>query len=132
MARKRSPARLIVALSVAAVLAIFLVYTALAGGGTASVKPSELPAHEGVVQLTGVVVGPVTGDAHGGGLRFVVRDISGTASVPVRYTGSVPDMFKVGRDVLVRGSMSGGTFAAEPDSMVTKCPSKYTPATTTS
>ena len=42
MARKRNPARLVVALSVAAVLAVFLLYTSIAGGGTPSLSPSEL------------------------------------------------------------------------------------------
>ena len=41
MARSSSPARLVVALSVAAVLAVFLLYTSLAGGGTPSVSPRE-------------------------------------------------------------------------------------------
>ena len=42
MARSSSPARLVVALSVAAVLAVFLLYTSLAGGGTPSVSPSAI------------------------------------------------------------------------------------------
>ena len=41
---KRSPARLVVALSVAAVLAVFLLYTSIAGGGTPSLQPSQLAA----------------------------------------------------------------------------------------
>ncbi len=127
MARKRSPARLIVALSVAAVLAVFLLYTSIAGGGTPSVAPSELGGKTGQVQLAGEVVGPVTGDAHDGGLRFTLRDVEGTATVPVLYSGSVPDLFKVGRHLVVDGELKNGTFVAVPGSMVTKCPSKYTP-----
>jgi cytochrome c-type biogenesis protein CcmE len=81
------------------------------------------------VQLAGVVVGPVSGDAHAQGLRFRLRDIEGTASrrVPVRYTGSVPDLFKVGRHIVVDGQLRRGVFVAEPGSMITKCPSKYAP-----
>jgi len=41
VARKRSPARLVIALSIAAVLAVFLLYTSIAGGGTPSLKPSQ-------------------------------------------------------------------------------------------
>ena len=41
VARKRSPARLVIALSIAAVLAVFLLYTSIAGG-TPSVRPSQL------------------------------------------------------------------------------------------
>jgi cytochrome c-type biogenesis protein CcmE len=127
VARSRSPARLVVALSVAAALAVFLLYTSLAGGGTPAVKPSELPGHRDTVQLSGRVLKPVTGDAHAGGLRFRLRDVSGTASVSVVYTGTVGDQFKAGRDILVRGRLRKGVFVAEPNSMITKCPSKYAP-----
>lgn len=130
MARKASPARLVIALSVAAVLAVFLLYTSIAGGGNPSIAPSELRGRTAKVQLAGLVVGPVRGDAHAGGLRFVLRDIGGTPSsgVPVRYTGSVPELFKVGRHIVVDGRLRNGTFVAEPGSMITKCPSKYSPS----
>ena len=60
-------------------------------------------------------------------MRFQLRDIEGTATVPVVYTGSVPDLFKVGREIYVKGQLTGGTFVATEDSLVTKCPSKYAP-----
>jgi cytochrome c-type biogenesis protein CcmE len=128
MARSRSPARLVIALSVAAILAVFLLYTSIAGGGTPSIAPSKLHGRTGQVSLTGVAVGPVRGDPHGSGMRFRLRDIGGgsSATVAVLYRGSVPDLFRVGRDLVVDGSLRGGTFVAEPGSMVTKCPSKYT------
>jgi cytochrome c-type biogenesis protein CcmE len=126
MARRRSPARLVIALSIAAVLAIFLLYTSIAGGGTPAISPSQLAGHSGNVQLGGVVVGPVTGNARSGGLHFRMRDRKGTESVRVLYTGSVPDPFRVGREIVVDGSVRNGTFVAKPGSMVTKCPSKYT------
>ena len=127
MGGKRSPARLVVALSVAGVLAIFLVYTALAGGGTPSLKPSELAGHTGRVSLVGKVVGTVRGQSHStAGMRFRVRDIGGTAAVPVVYRGSVPDLFRTGRDVVVDGRLRHGRFVAVPGTLVTKCPSKYT------
>jgi cytochrome c-type biogenesis protein CcmE len=129
VARKASPARLVIALLVASVLAVFLLYTSIAGGGNPSLAPSELAGRAGEVQLAGQVVGPVKGDAHAGGLRFELRDIGGSArtGVPVRYTGSVPDQFKVGRHVVLQGQLRKGTFVAEPSSMITKCPSKYSP-----
>ena len=126
MARRRNPARLVVALSVAAVLAVFLIWTSLAGG-TPSLQPSQLEGKTGEVGLAGIVVGPVEGDARADGLRFTLRDIEGDATVPVVYTGSVPDLFKVGREVYVKGELTGGTFVAAEDSLVTKCPSKYAP-----
>jgi cytochrome c-type biogenesis protein CcmE len=123
---KRSPARLVIALSVAAVLAVFLLYTSIAGGGTPSLRPSQLAGHTGTVSLAGRVLGPVTGDAHGAGMRFRLRDVKGSATVPVVYHGSVPDPFRVGRDVAVNGTLQNRVFVAERDSLVTKCPSKYT------
>ena len=132
MARNASPARLVIALSVAAVLAVFLLYTSIAGGGNPSLAPSELAGRTGEVQLAGVVVGPVRGDAHAGGLRFGLKDIGkgATTIVAVRYSGSVPDLFKVGRHIVVDGRLQKGAFVAEPGSMITKCPSKYAPKRT--
>ena len=113
----------------AAVLAVFLLYTSIAGGGNPSIAPSQLAGRTGQVQLAGLVVGPVTGDAHAGGLRFGLRDIGekSARTVPVRYAGSVPDLFKVGRHIVLDGRLRDGTFVAEPGSMITKCPSKYAP-----
>jgi cytochrome c-type biogenesis protein CcmE len=124
---QRSPVRLIVALSVAAVLAVFLLYTSIAGGGTPSLRPSELAGHNGRVSLVGQVVGEPRGDAHAGGLRFTLRDVEGTATVRVLYTGSVPDLMGKGKDVVVEGRLRNGIFVAVPDTLVTKCPSKYAP-----
>jgi cytochrome c-type biogenesis protein CcmE len=125
---RRNPVRLVIALSIAAVLAAFLVYTSFAGGATPSIQPSQLAAHDGRVTLGGKVVGPVTGEAHGSGLKFTLRDVKGTKTVPVVYVGSVPDLFKVGREVMLKGELANGTFVAEKDSLVTKCPSKYSPS----
>ena len=127
MARRGSPARLIVALSVAAVLAVFLLYTSIAGGGTPSLRPSQLAGHAGRVSLVGHVVGKPSGDAHAAGLRFTLRDVKGAATVPVLYKGSVPDLFRTDRDVVVDGRLRNGVFVAVPNTLVTKCPSKYSP-----
>jgi cytochrome c-type biogenesis protein CcmE len=117
----------VLALSVAATLAIFLLYVSVAGGATPQLQPSELAGRSGETSLGGVVVSK-RGDSYSqGGLRFVLRDVKGTATVPVVYRGTVPDQFKVGRELLVRGELRNGVFVAEPDSMVTKCPSKYAP-----
>ena len=129
MARKRSPARLVIALSVAAVLAVFLLYTSLAGGTLRAVKPSQLQTTSGKVELTGIVLAPITGDSYGpGGLHFRLRDRSGAATVPVVYTGTKPDLFRAGREVYLNGRVQNGVFVGQRDSLVTKCPSKYQPA----
>ncbi|MGH3115666.1 MAG: cytochrome c maturation protein CcmE [Gaiellales bacterium] len=125
MARRASPARLVIALGVAAMLAVFLVYTALTGG-TPQLRPGELNGRSGEVALVGKVVGRVSGDARRDGLRFQLRDVEGTAAVPVVYRGSVPDLFKSGRDISLRGELQNGTFVGQPGTLVTKCPSKYT------
>ncbi|HWG55599.1 MAG TPA: cytochrome c maturation protein CcmE [Gaiellaceae bacterium] len=125
----RSPARLVIALSVAAVLAVFLLYTSIAGGGTPMIQPSELAGRSDRVTLAGHVVGAPRGDAYADGLRFELRNIKdddGTR-VEVLYTGSVPDLFRSGRDVVVDGQLKDGVFVAVPGTLITKCPSKYAP-----
>jgi cytochrome c-type biogenesis protein CcmE len=117
--------RLIIALSVAGMLAVFVLYTSLAGGAVLSLRPGQLAGHKGKVSLVGQVVGPVRGDANGAGMRFRLRDIGGSAAVPVVYRGSVPDLFAIGRHVFVSGQLHHGLFVAEPGTLVTKCPSKY-------
>jgi cytochrome c-type biogenesis protein CcmE len=120
----------VIALSVAAALAIFLVYNAVAGGATLSLKPSQLAGHRGKVSVSGYVLGPVKGDPHAsGGLRFRLRDIDGphkNVQVPVVFHGSEPDLFRAGRHVYVVGNYNGASVAAT--SITTKCPSKYAPA----
>jgi cytochrome c-type biogenesis protein CcmE len=46
----------------------------------------------------------------------------------VLYHGTVPDLFDVGREVVVTGKLRDGTFVAQDGSLSTKCPSKYAPA----
>jgi len=121
----------VIALSVAAALAVFVVYTALAGNGVAQLTPSSVAGHTGDVTLVGAVVGKVAGDSFArSGMRFRLKDIGDTkaARVPVVYHGSVPDLFKTGRHVVVQGTLRDGVFVAKPGSLITKCPSKYTPA----
>lgn len=122
--------RLIVAISVAVVLGIFLLYVSFRGGTTDSLRPSQVVtgAYEGEqVQLAGIVKGPITGDAHAGGLRFSLKDFDGGTTVPVVYSGTVPDLFRAGRHIYLQGSLEQGTFVGIADSLVTKCPSKYAP-----
>lgn len=119
--------RLIVALSAAVALAGALVYTSFSAASTAS-TPSQLlgaAEPERSYELTGKVVdGSV--EERGNTLRFAVRDRDGTVAVPVVYQGVVPDPFREGREVIVQGRMERGTFVAERDELVTKCPSKFT------
>ena len=117
-----------IALSVAAALAVFLLYTSIAGGGVASLQPSQLEGRDGRVALAGKVVAVEGGNPRAAGMRFTLGDLEGPATVPVLYRGSVPDMFRVDRHVFLEGALRGGVFVAEPNTLVTKCPSKYSPA----
>jgi cytochrome c-type biogenesis protein CcmE len=127
-ARKRT-VRLVVALSAAVVLASALIYTSFSAASP-TVTPSQLlkqavPGHS--YQLTGMVEnGSVRHE--GATLYFSVRDRAGEAAVPLSYTGTVPDPFKEGREVIVSVSKQDGRFVGQQDSLTTKCPSKYTVA----
>jgi cytochrome c-type biogenesis protein CcmE len=123
--RKRT-IRLVIALGVAVLLAGALVYTSF-NAATEAREPSQLLAHAKAgksYELTGQVA---AGSVRQGRdvLRFDVRDRKGSTSVPVRYTGAVPDPFREGREVVVTGSLVNGVFVAKKDSLVTKCPSKF-------
>jgi cytochrome c-type biogenesis protein CcmE len=124
-ARKRT-VRLVVALSAAVVLASALVYTSFSAASPA-LSPSQLvrQAQTGrSYQLTGTVAaGSVRRD--GSVLDFSVRDRAGATAIPVSYTGTVPDPFREGREVVVTVSKQGGRYVGERDSLITKCPSKY-------
>ena len=120
--RKRK-LRLVVALTAAVLLATALIYTSFSASTEAS-KPSQLKPGRSY-KLTGKVVDGSVRHV-GDDLRFRVRDRDGTKSVPVSYTGVVPDPFREGREVIVSGKLEHGTFVGERDSLVTKCPSKFT------
>jgi cytochrome c-type biogenesis protein CcmE len=121
-ARKRK-IRLAVALGAAVFLAAALIYTSFSASTEAS-KPSQLEPGRSYEVTGKVVKGSISRD--GDGLRFRIRDRDGTESVPVSYAGVVPDPFREGREVIVSGELKQGTFVAERDSLVTKCPSKFT------
>jgi cytochrome c-type biogenesis protein CcmE len=124
--RKRR-VRLIVALTVAMLLAGALIYTSFSAATDAK-QPSQLlrSADAGrSYQLTGKVVqGSIV--RTGASMRFAVRDRNGTGRpLRVTYSGEVPDPFRGGREIIVKGTMRGGTFVGQKDSLVTKCPSKF-------
>ena len=131
-ARKRR-IRLVVALSAAVLLACALVYTSLLSSSE-SVTPSDLVAvkasADSAYSLTGKVVdGSIRTTDNG--VDFRVRDREGATSVPVSYTGAIPDPFREGREVIITVRKQGATFVGERDSLVTKCPSKFTEDATT-
>jgi cytochrome c-type biogenesis protein CcmE len=127
-ARKRK-IRLVVALGTAVLLAAALVYTSFSAS-TEALEPSQLlTAAPGTsAELTGrVVKGSVR---HGGdALRFRVADRDDASkSIPVTYSGTVPDPFRGGREIVLTGTVEDGVFLGERDTLVTKCPSKFSNA----
>jgi cytochrome c-type biogenesis protein CcmE len=125
-ARKRK-VRLVVALTAAVLLSGALVITTV-GASVAQLKPSEALARAvpgETYKVTGKVV-PGSIERQGGTtISFRVRDLEGTGSIPVTYTGSVPDPFRDGREIGIRVKKEGASFVGEKDSLVTKCPSKF-------
>ena len=126
--RKRKT-RLIVALTAALMLAVALVYTSFSAASEAR-QPSQLVNAEAgkTYQLTGRVAKGSwkhEGTVH----TFAVEDrkrSSGGQTVDVRYVGQVPDPFREGREIVIDVRKSGAAFEGQPDSLVTKCPSKFT------
>jgi cytochrome c-type biogenesis protein CcmE len=124
-ARKRT-VRLVVALSAAVVLASALIYTSFSAASPA-LSPSQLvrQAQPGrSYQVTGTVVaGSVR--RSGEALDFRVQDRAGGTAIPLTYTGTVPDPFREGREVIVTVQKQGSGYVGERNSLITKCPSKY-------
>ena len=124
--RKRK-IRLVVALSAAVLLSVALIYTSFSAA-TGAKEPSELvnAAPGTSAQLTGKVVqGSIK--RHGNGIAFRVVDRDGKGqSLPVTYTGTVPDPFRGGREIVLNGKVENSGFVGEPETLITKCPSKFT------
>jgi cytochrome c-type biogenesis protein CcmE len=120
--------RLVVALTAAVVLAGALVWTSF-GAADTTTTPGQLLASAQTgktYQLTGKVAPGYT--RNGTVTEFRVRDRAGNASVPVRYVGSLPDPFRAGREVIVDVRKQGSVYVGQRDSLVTKCPSKFSAA----
>ena len=124
-ARKRT-IRFTVALTCAVLLAGALIYTSFAASSEAS-TPSQLMANAKpgeTYELTGKVAEGSYVD-RGSTIEFRVRDREGNVSVPVTYAGQVPDPFREGREVIIDVRKQGNGFVGERDSLITKCPSKF-------
>jgi len=55
--------------------------------------------------------------------RFQIQ--SNGKVVPASYRGIVPDTFKDGSEVVLKGRLDASGFAVEPNGVMAKCPSKY-------
>lgn len=115
----------VVVLIVAAVLATW----ALRNQASYFYVPSQIvatpPAPGRAVRLGGMVEkGSIVTEPDGVTIDFIVGD--GTARVPVRFKGIVPDLFVEGSGVVAEGRMqANGTFVA--DNLLAKHDENYVP-----
>ena len=83
------------------------------------------------VRVTGTVqAGSIVRDDANERISFMINDGANASkdALPVTYSGVVPDIFRVGIQVVVEGKYSGqGPFQAQ--TLLTKCPSKFQSAT---
>ncbi len=82
----------------------------------------------GPYQLAGEVDRIISGSANGyGPVKFSVVDDEGSSSgrLVVDYVGERADAFREGREIVVEGSMRDGVFVGDKDTLLTKCPSKF-------
>lgn len=108
-------------------LAVALIYTSFSASTEAKEPSQLLAASPGTsYEMTGrVVKGSIRHEGNGIAFRVVDRDGKGQ-SLPVTYQGTVPDPFRGGREIVLTGSLENGTFVGEPETLITKCPSKFT------
>lgn len=108
----------------------YLIYSASGGSTEYYLTVSELRANHtsGDVRVAGVVQDDV--QKSDGGLRVTFTEKDGTASMPVVYSGTLPDIFKPGITVVVEGTMGAdGVFHAR--TLLAKCPSRFSTTTYT-
>jgi cytochrome c-type biogenesis protein CcmE len=58
-------------------------------------------------------------------LDYIFKVHSNGHVVNARYTGVVPDTFKDGSEVVIKGTLATDGFHVEPNGVMAKCPSKY-------
>jgi len=105
----------------------YLIYAASGGSAEYYLTVTELRSHtgSGIVRVAGVVQDDV--QKSDGGLHVLFTEKDGTASVPVDYTGTLPDIFKPGITVVAEGKLgSDGVFHAR--TVLAKCPSRFSTA----
>jgi cytochrome c-type biogenesis protein CcmE len=102
----------------------YLIYSASGGSAEYYLTVSQLRAHAvpGDVRVAGVVQSDV--QKSNGGLHVTFTEKDGTASMPVDYSGTLPDIFRPGITVVVEGRLgSDGVFHAR--TLLAKCPSRF-------
>ncbi len=109
-------------------IAAALVLTAFEDSVVFFFSPTDLTAKEigpdRRVRLGGLVEeGSVSRGPGDGEVRFAVTD--GNTTLPVRFVGVLPDLFREGQGVVAQGRLAGGTF--EADEVLAKHDETYMP-----
>ncbi|HKB19290.1 MAG TPA: cytochrome c maturation protein CcmE [Candidatus Dormibacteraeota bacterium] len=102
----------------------YLIYSASGGATEYYVTVSQLQTQSpsGDVRVAGVVQDDVQKSS--GGLHVTFTEKDGTASMPVEYAGTLPDIFRPGITVVAEGRLgSDGVFHAR--TLLAKCPSRF-------
>jgi cytochrome c-type biogenesis protein CcmE len=102
----------------------YLIVSASGGASEYYLTVSELQSHaaSGTVRVAGVVQDDVK--KSGGGLHVTFTEKDATASMPVEYTGTLPDIFQPGITVVAEGKLGAdGVFHAK--TLLAKCPSRF-------
>jgi cytochrome c-type biogenesis protein CcmE len=102
----------------------YLIYSASGGSSEYYLTVSEVHAQApvGDVRVAGVVQDDVL--KTNAGLHVTFTEMDKTASMPVEYTGTLPDIFKPGITVVAEGKLGqDGVFHAR--TLLAKCPSRF-------
>jgi cytochrome c-type biogenesis protein CcmE len=123
---RRRKIRLGVALCVAVLLGVALIYVSFSASDQTKEPSQILSATPGTKYEMNATVVPKTVKHDGEKIEFRVEDRNGGETMPVSYQGVVPDPFRGGREIVLTGAYENGVFVGEPESLITKCPSKFT------
>lgn len=115
------------------VLAIgFLVFQGMDKSMMAYVEVSDIGQAQqvnssGILQIVGIVQpGSVEIQTVSRKLKFLLQDLNNPeVTIPVTYTGIVPDNFKPGQQVIVQGALTEDQRIVQAQQLLVKCPSKY-------
>ncbi len=126
--RKRK-IRLVIALSVAVLLAVALIYTSFSASTQAKEPSQILTAAPGTnYEMNGKVVPGSIKQNDNGGMTFEVKDREGGKARRCRSatTARSPTRSAAAARSSSPARCRTGTFVGEPESLITKCPSKFT------
>ena len=130
MARKKNTGIYVAALLLFLGGVGYLVYSGFSENSVYFLNVSEAQAATPDKLASARLFGTVAPDgieksSSGTGVNFLLADKDNAGqSIKVRYSGTVPDTFKAGAEVIVEGGMDAqGHFVAK--TLMTKCPSKY-------